>query len=129
MKSLQADMTKLISEVPASVTTQLKADQQVVEKALRSLAPTNGKFDAAPPTSTNASPAANLTAMLTKAGVPSSQITTIVSDFQNYQSTLENVDPTLWSKVQTDQAAVAKDMPANSHVPLHGPIGMMGPGM
>jgi hypothetical protein len=129
MKTLETDMIKLISEVPASLTTELKADQQVVEKALRSLAPTNGQFDMASPTLKNNAPAANLSTMLTKAGVPSSQITTIVNDFQTFQNTLETVDPTLWTKVQADQTAVANDLPAGAHVPDRGAIGMIGPGM
>jgi hypothetical protein len=75
-----------------------------------------------------------LTASLKAANVSDVQINQIVSDFQTYQSTLKTVDPTLYAKISTDQAALAQDMPVgHTHGLNHGTgpmgLGLLGPGL
>jgi hypothetical protein len=70
-----------------------------------------------------------MTATLTAAGLSSSQISTIETDFQNLKTAYTTTDPTLQTKIAADEAAIAKDggpsLPANSPG-----IGMPGmPGM
>jgi hypothetical protein len=134
-QTLQTDIKQLQSEVPATLTAQIKADKATIDQALASLTPAQRKaehtaFDsgtATPPSD----PTAALSARLKAANVPDAQINQIVSDFQTYQSTLQTIDPTLTAKITADQAALAKDLPAPSgHHP--GPIGgldLMGPGL
>ena len=73
-----------------------------------------------PPSGTPSSnPTDNLTATLTAAGISSSQISTIKTDFQNLKNAMTTTDPTLQAKIATDEAAIAKDggpsMPSNVH--------------
>jgi hypothetical protein len=135
--TLQTDMKQLQTEVPAAVTTQLKADQAVIAKAFASLpASKRGAASAEPVDSTTTATAndppdvkdivhgsgimistsglggnssANMTAMLEKAGVSATEATKVATDFQNYQTTLSTLDPTLHAKITADQAAIAKD--------------------
>ena len=57
-------------------------------------------------------------AILTAAGVSSSQINTITTDSQNLKNALTTTDPTLQAKIAADEAAIVKDggpsLPANS---------------
>ena len=137
--TLQNDTKQLQSEVPAAVTAQLTADKAVIAKAFGSLAlfkhrggsmmgqtSTSGTVSSsqvkgdgevhdhgimistlAPAPGTN--PSANMTAMLEKAGVSAAQATQVATDFQNYQTTLSTLDPTLHAKITADQAAITKD--------------------
>jgi hypothetical protein len=141
MQTLQTDMKTLQSEVPSTVTTQLKADKATIDKALATLTPTQLKaIHPAPPTSTTtppADPSAALSSTLQTAGLSDAQISQITTDFQNYQNTLKTIDPTLTAKITADQAALAKDMPADAGhhaVTFGGGPGMiapvlMGPGL
>ena len=104
------------------MTAAVKADQAVIQKAFSSLTPTQLKalHPGGPPSGTTSSnPTANMTATLTAAGVSSSQINTITTDFQNLKNAMTTTDPTLQAKIAADEAAIAKDggpsMPANGH--------------
>jgi hypothetical protein len=126
MKTLRADEQAFRNEIPASLTATIQADQAVIRQAMASLPkPTFGGRQAGPPRldklvsadpatarPSTFDPTAGLKAMLTKANVSSSEIETIVRDFQNARTTLGGVDPTLQSKIAADQAALQKDMPA-----------------
>jgi hypothetical protein len=134
MQTLQTDMKTLQSEVPATITAQLKAEKATIDKALSTLTPTQMRaLRPAPPsgTTTPPDPAAMLSTTLKTAGLTDAQITQITTDFQNYQNTLKTIDPTLSAKISADQAALAKDMPAGTghHVGSFGGTGMMGPGL
>ncbi len=131
----QTDEKALQAEIPASLTAAVKADQAVIQKAFSSLTPTQMQAlrPSAPPTGTPSSnPTANLTATLTAAGISSSEINTITTDYQNLKTAYTTTDPTLQTKIAADEAAIVKDggpsLPANS--PGIGMPGMPGmPGM
>jgi len=112
-QTLQTDQKALQAEIPASLTAAVKADQAVIQKAFSSLSPTQLKAlqPSGPPSGTPSSnPTANLTATLTAAGVSSSQINTITTDFQNLKNALTTTtDPTLQAKIAADEAAIVKD--------------------
>ena len=135
MQTLQTDMKTLQSEIPSTVTAQLKADKATIDKALATLTPTQLKaLHPAPPSGTTTpptDPAAALSSTLKTAGLSDAQISQITTDFQNYQNTLKTIDPTLTAKITADQAALANDMPAGAghHVGSFGGPGMMGPGL
>ncbi len=135
MQTLQTDMKTLQSEVPSTVTAQLKADKATIDHALATLTPTQLKaLRPAPPSGTATpptDPTAALSSTLKNAGLSDAQISQITTDFQNYQNTLKTIDPTLAAKITTDQAAFANDMPADAghHVASFGGPGMMGPGL
>jgi hypothetical protein len=134
-QTLQNDIKTLQSEIPATLTAQLKADKATIDQALTSLTPAQRKAEHAAlgsgTTTPPSDPTAALSASLKAANVSDAQINQIVTDFQTYQSTLQTVDPTLFAKITADQAALAKDLPAlPGHQP--GPIGghgLMGPGL
>jgi hypothetical protein len=135
MQTLQTDVKTLQSEIPSSVTAQLKADKATIDKALATLTPTQLKArQPAPPSGTTTpptDPTALISSTLKTAGLSDAQITQITTDFQNYQNTLKTIDPTLTAKITADQAALSNDMPAGAghHAgPLGGP-GLMGPGL
>ena len=111
-----------MAQIPASVTAAVKADQATIQKAVSSLTPTQWKalLPGGPPSGTTSSnPTANMTAVLTEAGVSSSQINTITTDMQNLKTAMTTTDPTLQAKISADEAAIAKDggpsMPSNVH--------------
>jgi hypothetical protein len=54
----------------------------------------------------------DITSRLEAAGVPAASAEKLTSDLQAYQAAAKAVDPTLQAKIATDQAAVAKDLPA-----------------
>jgi hypothetical protein len=129
-QTLQNDIK---SEIPATLTAQLKADKATIDQALTSLTPAQRKAEhtafesatATPPSD----PTAALSARLKAANVSDAQINQIITDFQTYQSTLQSIDPTLSAKITADQAALAKDLPAGHQPgPMGGP-GLMGPGL
>ncbi len=120
-QTLQTDQKALQAEIPASLTAAVQADQAVIQKAFSSLTPTQMQAlrPSGPPTGTPSSnPTANLTATLTAAGVSSSEITTITTDYQNLKTAYTTTDPTLQTKIAADEAAIVKDggpsLPANS---------------
>jgi hypothetical protein len=134
MQTLQTDTKTLESEVPSTVTAQLKADKATIDQALATLTPTQLKaLRPAPPsgTTTPPDPTAMLSSTLKTAGLSDARITQITTDFQNYQNTLKTIDPTLSAKITADQAALAKDMPAGAghHIVTLGGsgVGTMGP--
>ena len=134
-QTLQTDMKTLQSEVPATVTAQLKADKATIDKALATLTRAQLKaLQPAPPSGASTSPpdpTAMLSTTLKTAGLSDAQITQITTDFQNYQNTLKTIDPTLTAKITADQATLASDMPAGAgqHFGSPGGPGMMGPGL
>jgi hypothetical protein len=139
MQTLQTDMKTLQSEIPSTMTAQLKADKATIDKALATLTPTQlkGLHTAPPPGTTTppTDPTAMLSDTLKAAGVSDAQITQITTDFQNYQDTLKTIDPTLTAKITADQAALANDLPEGTGhhiVPLGGGPGigpvLFGPG-
>jgi hypothetical protein len=114
--TLKNDMQTLQSEVPASLTATLKADQAVVVQALGSKAampPKSGRDQVfiarAAGAGTDTNSPVNIVSKLEKAGVSSTQATQISTDFQTYQTTLKTLDTTLQTKITADQAAIAKD--------------------
>jgi hypothetical protein len=119
MQTLQTDMQTLQSEIPASITAAVTADQATIKTALGSLtAAQRQSLFPAPTASTSSTPltpptpsTTQLTALLTAANIPSSQITTIESDFAAYQNALTTTDPTLQAKITADKAALAAAMP------------------
>jgi hypothetical protein len=120
-QTLQTDEKALQATIPASLTAAVQADQAGIQKAFSSLTPTQMQAlrPSAPPTGTPSSnPTANLTATLTAAGVSSSEITTITTDYQNLENALTTTDPTLQAKIAADKAAIVNDggpsLPANS---------------
>ncbi len=127
-KTLQSDTQALQAEIPTSLTAAVKADGEVIRKALSSLTPAQMKalLPSAPPSSTTSGdPTANLTASLTAAGVSSSEINTITTDLQNLKNALTTTDPTLQAKIAADQAAIVKD--GGPSMPAKGPgIGLPG---
>jgi hypothetical protein len=135
MQTLQTDMKTLESEVPSTVTAQIKADKATIDQALATLTPTQLKALRPAPPSGTTTPPTDPTAMLSNtlktAGLSDTQITQITTDFQNYQNTLKTIDPTLTAKITADQAALAKDMPAGAghHIVTlgGGGAGTMGP--
>jgi hypothetical protein len=104
LQTLQADEKALQAEIPASLTDAVKADQAVIQKASPSL--THSQMKAGASGSVNT---ATLAADLTKAGVSSSQASTIVTDLQNLKNASTTTDPTLQAKIAVDQAAIVKD--------------------
>ncbi len=121
-QTLQTDEKALQAQIPASLTAAVKADQAVIQKAFSSLTPTQLKalHPSGPPSGTTSSnPAANLTATLTAAGISSSQINTITTDYQNLKNAMTTTDPPLQAKIAADEATIVKDggpsMPANGH--------------
>ena len=74
-------------------------------------------------------PVTALTDRLQAANVPADKISQITTDLQNYQSSLKTVDPTLYAKVQADQATVSQDLPAGHHPGPQAGAGMLGPGL
>ena len=138
MQTLQSDMQTLQSEIPASITAAVTADQTTIKNALSSVTPAQRQSlfssqmsSMSSTTSTPDSPAM-LTPLLTAANVPSSQITTIESDFAAYQNALTTTDPTLQAKITADKAALAAAMPGAPAGALNFPAGGMmmmgGPG-
>ena len=120
-KTLQTDQKTLMAQIPASVTAAVKADQATIQKAVSSLTPTQWKAlrPGGPPNGTTSSnPTANMTAILTEAGVSSSEINTITTDMQNLKTAMTTTDPTLQAKISADKAAIVQDggpsLPANS---------------
>ena len=67
-----------------------------------------------------------MTATLTTAGVSSSEISTITTDYDNLQTALTTTDPTLQAKIAADKAAIVQD--GGPSLPANGP-GMGMPGM
>src|SRR5271157_2358539 len=112
-QTLQTDEKALQAQIPASLTAAVKADQAVIRQAFSSLTPTQMQAlrPSGPSSGTPSSnPTANLTATLTAAGVSSSEITTIETDFQNLKNALTTTtDPTLQAKIAADEAAIVKD--------------------
>ena len=87
-QTLQTDQKTLMSQIPASLTAAVKADQATIRKAFSSLTPTQWKalHPGGPPSGTTSSnPTANMTAILTEAGVSSSEINTITTDMQELE--------------------------------------------
>ena len=120
-QTLQTDRKAFLAQIPASLTAAVKADQAVIQKAFSSLTPTQLKAlhpGGAPSGTTSSNPTTNLTATLTAAGISSSQINTITTDYQNLKNAMTTTDPTLQAKIAADEAAIVKDggpsMPANS---------------
>jgi len=108
--TLQNDEQQLQSQLPASVTSAVTADQAVISKALASAAPpTHGGKLMATRFAVSAPSSGDMTAMLEKAGISAAQATQIATDFQTYQTDLKTIDPTLQTKIAADQAAIAKD--------------------
>ena len=73
-----------------------------------------------PPSGTTSSnPTANLTATLTAAGISSSEINTMTTDFQNLKNAMTTTDPALQAKIAADKAAIVQDggpsLPTNAH--------------
>jgi hypothetical protein len=140
-QTLKTDTQALQAEIPAALTATLKADQAVVTQAFAALTPAQKKADHVelqnhkPGTGTLPDPTTAMTTMLTKLNVPADQVTTIVADFQNYKTTVSNLDPTLQSKIAADQTAVEKDLgitrPANAPksmiLPMAGGLEFGGP--
>jgi hypothetical protein len=127
-KTLQTDEKALQAQIPASLTAAVKADQAVIRQAFSSLTPTQMKalLPSGPPTGTPSSnPTANLTATLTAAGISSSEISTITTDYQNLKNAYTTTDPTLQTTIAADEAAIVKD--GGPSLPANGPgIGMPG---
>ncbi|MGZ3300512.1 MAG: hypothetical protein ACXVBG_06225, partial [Isosphaeraceae bacterium] len=120
-QTLQADQKTLMAQIPASVTAAVEADQAVIQKAFSSLTPTQLKaLHPEPPSGTTSSnPTANLTATLTAAGISSSEINTMTTDFQNLKNAMTTTDPALQAKIAADKAAIVQDggpsLPTNAH--------------
>ncbi|MGZ5949792.1 MAG: hypothetical protein ACXWO1_06605 [Isosphaeraceae bacterium] len=120
-QTLQADQKTLMAQIPASVTAAVKADQAVIQKAFSSLTPTQLKaLHPEPPSGTTSiNPTANLTATLTAAGISSSEINTMTTDFQNLKNAMTTTDPALQAKIAADKAAIVQDggpsLPTNAH--------------
>jgi hypothetical protein len=132
LQTLQTDVKTLQSEIPSSLQAQLKADKATIDQALSSLTPAQHRAEHQALGSSTTPPSDPLTALanqLKAANVSADKITQITTDFQTYQSTLQTVDPTLYAKVQADQAAVSKDLPAGHHPGPQGGAGMLGPGL
>ena len=132
LQTLQTDVKSLQAEIPSSLQDQLKADKATIDQALHSLTPAQHRAEhqaldssATPPSD----PIAALTGRLQAANVPADKITQITTDLQNYQSSLQTVDPTLYAKIQADQAAVSQDLPAGHHPGPQGGAGLLGPGL
>jgi hypothetical protein len=124
-QTLQTDQKALLAQIPASLTAAVKADQAVIRQAFSSLTPTQMKalLPSGPPTGTPSSnPTANLTATLTAAGISSSEISTITTDYQNLKNAYTTTDQTT---IAADEAAIVKD--GGPSLPANGPgIGMPG---
>ena len=107
-KTLDADQKALETEIPASLTAAVKADQDVIRQAFSKLTPTEMKalHPGGPQIGT---PSSDPTANLTAAGVPSNQASAIATDFQNLKTALTSTDPTLQAKIAADKAALVKD--------------------
>jgi hypothetical protein len=132
LQTLQTDVKTLQSEIPSSLQDQLKADKATIDQALGSLTPAQHRAEHQALDTSATPPSDPLTALadrLKAANVSADKITQITNDFQTYQSTLQTVDPTLYAKIQADQAAVSKDLPAGHHHGPQGGAGMLGPGL
>jgi hypothetical protein len=131
-KNLQTDEKSLMAQIPASVTSAVTTDQATIQQALSSLTPTQWKalHSGGAPSgttsgTTSSNPTANMTATLTEAGVSSSQITAIETDFKNLQTAMTTTDPTLQAQITADKAAIAQD--GGPSLPANGPgMGMPG---
>ncbi len=66
-------------------------------------------------------------ATLTAAGVSSSQINTITTDYQNLKNAYTTTGPTLQAKIAADEAAIAKD--GGPSIPANGQSILVTPGM
>ncbi|MDR3633179.1 MAG: hypothetical protein P4L84_05030 [Isosphaeraceae bacterium] len=111
MQTLQTDLKAFQAEIPASLTATMQADQAAIKKALDALTPAERKalIPSSPPSSTTSTdPMTQLQTLLTGANVPNAS--QIVADFQNYETTVKALDPTLQTKIATDQANLAKDL-------------------
>ncbi len=111
-QTLQTDEKALQAQIPASLTAAVQADQAVIRQAFSSLTPTQMQAlrPTGPPTGTPSSnPTANLTATLTAAGISSSEISTITTDYQNLKNAYTTTDPTLQTTIAADEAAIVKD--------------------
>jgi hypothetical protein len=131
LQTLQTDVKTLQSEIPSSLQEQLKADKATIDQALGSLTPAQHRAEHQALDTSATPPSDPLTALadrLKAANVSADKITEITNDFQTYRSTLQTVDPTLYAKIQADQAAVSKDLPAGHHTGPQGGAGMLGPG-
>ena len=73
--------------------------------------PSHGPWTSTANSTTPPDPSAQLNTLLTDAGLSSTQIATIQSDFAAYQNALTTTDPTLQAKITADKAALATDMP------------------
>jgi hypothetical protein len=133
LQTLQNDVKTLQSEIPTTLQDQLKADKAIIDQALGSLTPAQRRAEhqahALDKTTPPSDPITGLTDRLKTANVSADKITQITTDFQTYQSTLQTVDPTLYTKVQADQAALSKDLPAGHHPGPQGGAGLLGPGL
>ncbi len=110
LTTLQNDENQLQSEIPASVTSAITADEAVISKALAAMPrPKQEIKPMTPPSASSTNPAANMTTMLEKAGISASQATQIASDFQTYQTDLQTTDPTLQTKITADKTAITND--------------------
>ena len=121
-KNLQTDEKSLMAQIPASVTSAVTTDQATIQQALSSLTPTQWKAlhsGGAPSGTTSSNPTANLTATLTAAGISSSEINTMTTDFQNLKNAMTTTDPALQAKIAADKAAIVQDggpsLPTNAH--------------
>ncbi len=111
-KTLHTDEKALQAEIPSNLTAAVKADQTVIQQAFSSLTQTQLQAlrPSGPPSGTTSSnPTANMTATLTTAGVSSSQITAIETDFKNLQTAISTTDPSLQTKIAADKAAIVQD--------------------
>jgi hypothetical protein len=119
MQTLRNDIKTLQAEVPAALQAQLTADKATIDQALASLSPSQRKAEHMTPRSTTppSDPTAFLTTQLQAANLSASQIAQIKTDLQNYQTTIQTVDPTLYAKITADQAALANDLPSGHHAP------------
>ena len=111
-KTLDTHQKALKAEIPASLTAAVKADQDVIRQAFSKLTPTQmkalhpGRVHGGTP---SGDPTANLAANLTAAGVSSSEINTLTTDYQNLKNALTTTDPTLQAKIAAAEAAIVKD--------------------
>jgi hypothetical protein len=111
-QTLQSDTQTLLAEIPSNLTSAVKSDRSIIQKAFSSLTPTERKalLPGGPKQVTPGSdPLTNLAADLTSAGVSSDQVNTVVTDIQNLKTALTTTDPTLQAKIAADKAAITND--------------------
>jgi len=111
-ETLHDDQKALQAEIPANLTAAVKTDQTEIRQAFLSLTPT--QLQALRPSgplsgTTSSNPTANMTAILTEAGVSSSEMNTITTDLKNLQTAMTTTDPTLQAKIAADKAAIVQD--------------------